>query len=267
MTGLVFEQVCVELRRRRILDGVSLEVRPGELVTLLGPNGAGKTTLLRAALGLLRPSSGRVLLSGREAHRLSPRERAAEIAWLPQQSTTIEALRALEVVIAARYRFAEPRASGESAARHALARVGAEHLAAQRVTELSGGERQRVALATLLAQEARIVLLDEPANHLDPAQQLETHRFIGELWGSGLGVLLVSHDVNLPAVVDAARGGHVVGLASGRVAFVERAGAPELPRRLSELYGVDFHVIDASGRSVLVPVPSSSPNPAPGKSP
>jgi ABC-type cobalamin/Fe3+-siderophores transport system ATPase subunit len=107
-------------------------------------------------------------------------------------------------------------------------------------------------LATLVAQEASVVLLDEPANHLDPAQQFETHRFIGELWRSGLGVLLVSHDVNLPTVLDPAQGSRVVGLARGRIVFVERAGAPELPGRLSELYGVEFQALDASGRRVLV---------------
>ena len=252
MTGLVFEEVSVELRHRRILDRVSLEVRPGELLTLLGPNGAGKTTLLRVALGLVRPSSGRVLLSGRDAHGLPPRLRAAEIAWLPQQSAVLEPLRVLEVVQAARFRFAESKAKAEAAAQSALSRLGSEALGPRVVTELSGGERQRVAIATLLAQEARVVLLDEPANHLDPAQQLETYRFIGELWRSGLGVLLVSHDVNLPTVLDAEQGGRVVGLSAGRIAFSARAAAPELPRCLSELYGVDFRALDADGRRVLV---------------
>ena len=121
MTGLVFEEVSVELRHRRILERVSLEVRPGELVTLLGPNGAGKTTLLRVGARSRAPSSGRVLLSGRDVHGLPPRLRAAEIAWLPQQSAVVEPLRVLEVVQAARFRFAESKAaSGGGGSQRAL---------------------------------------------------------------------------------------------------------------------------------------------------
>jgi iron complex transport system ATP-binding protein len=195
-----------------------------------------------------------VRVSGHEVSKLAPRVRAGEIAWLPQQQSLNEPQPVLEVVAAGRYRFSESRERSEAAAREALKRLGIDALAVRPITALSGGERQRVALATLVAQEARFVLLDEPANHLDPAQQLETYRFIGELWAEGLGVLLVSHDVNLPSVLDPEQRGRVLGLCAGRIAFDEPASSAELPRRLSELYEVEFRSLDDRGRRVLIPV-------------
>jgi iron complex transport system ATP-binding protein len=253
VSGLVFDAVSVELGGRNVLEAVSLEVNPGELLILLGPNGAGKTSLLRAGLGILRPAKGTVQVFGRDVLGCSPRERARDIAWLPQQQTVLERLSALDVVASGRYRFREARAAAEIKAREALARLGVAELERRAVTELSGGERQRVALATLLAQEARFALLDEPGNHLDPAQRLETYRFIAELSAAGLGVLLVSHDVNLPSVLDPEQKARVVGLKGGRVMFSARASSPEFPKRLSELYGVEFRVLAAEGERVFVP--------------
>jgi iron complex transport system ATP-binding protein len=257
VSGLLFESVSAELGGRRVLEDVSFETKPGELLILLGPNGAGKTSLLRAALGLLRLSRGKVSAFGRDVLACAPRERARDIGWLPQQQMLSERVDALDVVLSGRYRFHEPKSVAEEKARSALARLGVAELERRVVTELSGGERQRVALATLLAQEARFALLDEPGNHLDPAQQLETYRFIGELSASGLGVVLVSHDVNLPRVVDPAHRARVVGLREGRVLFTEPASSPELPRRLSELYGVEFRVLAGEGERVLVATPKS----------
>ena len=251
MSSIAFEHVTVEAGGRRVLDDVSFEVRPGELVTLLGPNGAGKTTLLRAALGLVRPSSGRVLVAGSDTRALSPRARAGHLAWLPQH-TPPTTQRVLDVVEAGRFRFSESRAETRAAALRALERFGIHGLAERTLERLSGGERQRVAFATLVAQQAECVLLDEPANHLDPAQQLESTSFIRELWNAGSAVLLVSHDVNLPGLLDPALASRVVGLRAGRVAFDQTTGAAGLAERFSALYDVAFRLLEADGRRVLV---------------
>jgi len=251
MSGIAFERVTVEAGGRRVVDDVSFELRRGELVTLLGPNGAGKTTLLRAALGLLRPTSGRVLVAGAATRALDPRARAGRVAWLPQH-TPPTTQRVIDVVEAGRFRFSESRATSREAAVRALERFGVAGLAERALERLSGGERQRVAFATLVAQEAECVLLDEPANHLDPAQQLESTSFIRELWTAGSAVLLVSHDVNLPGLLDPTLASRVVGIRGGRVAFAESSGAPGLAERLSELYEVRFRLLEAEGRRVLV---------------
>ncbi|HWA76886.1 MAG TPA: ABC transporter ATP-binding protein [Polyangiaceae bacterium] len=252
MSALELCEVTVTAEQRALLRAVSLAIEPGGFVALVGPNGAGKTTLLRAALGLLTPTAGRVLLGGRDAREFTPRERAAELAWLPQHANGSEPLSALEAVMTARYRFAEPESASREAALRALSRVGMSAHASARITRLSGGERQRVAIATLLAQEARVALLDEPANHLDPAQQLDIYRLIGRLWAEGSTLLLVTHDLNLLSQVGATERVRVVGLSQGRIEFSTAYDAGELPERLTELFGVEFVALERAGRRVLV---------------
>ncbi|MFO7180213.1 MAG: ABC transporter ATP-binding protein [Pseudomonadota bacterium] len=254
MSGLTVSALRVRARGRAILSDLSFELGAGELLALVGPNGAGKTTLLRTVLGLVRPESGSVHVAGRPLEALSARERAAELAWLPQARVIADPVPALEVVAAARYRFRESRRASETKARAALERLGIGHFAERPITELSGGERQRVLLAALMAQEARIVLLDEPGSHLDPAQQLDVYRLIGALWRSGLGVVVVTHDINLLGELGAADRVRVLGLARGRAAFQTTLADPELPERLGALFGVEFVAVSAGPRRVLVPV-------------
>ena len=253
MSELELQGVTVRVQKRELVKDVSLKLEAGGFLALVGPNGAGKTTLLRAALGLVTPSSGKVLLAGHDVHRMKPRERAGHVAWLPQHAGSTEPLSVLEAVMAARYRFFEAQSASERAALLALERVGMGAHAAARITELSGGERQRVAVATLLAQQARVALLDEPANHLDPAQQLETYRLLGELWAEGTGILLVTHDLNLLSQLGATDRVQVVGLSDGRVHFNAGYDSPNLPAQLSQLFGVEFAALERRGRRVLLP--------------
>jgi iron complex transport system ATP-binding protein len=233
-------------------------------LALIGPNGAGKTTLLRTALGIVRSVRGEVLLGGKRIDAVPPRTRAARIGWLPQQALASEALSALETVVAARYRFDETRANARSAARRALERLGVGTLADAAVTRLSGGERQRVALAALVAQEASVLLLDEPANHLDPAQQAETYGLLGALVREGAGVVCVTHDVNLLSYVTGVAGGvRVAGLSRGKVAFETRYDAPELSVRLAELFGVAMETVTLGARRLIVPSPKTAGGNAP----
>jgi iron complex transport system ATP-binding protein len=253
VSELELSRVSVEVRGRPLLREVSLRLERGDLVALVGPNGAGKTSLLRAALGLLPLAAGSVRLDGADLATLSARERAARVSWLPQQAETREPLSVLEVVRAARYRFRESRKESLFAAESALSRVGISALVHARITELSGGERQRVRVAALLAQEARLALLDEPANHLDPAQQLDAYRLFRELWATGLGILLVTHDVNLLSAVGDVSRMRVVGLARGEKKFESTLDAGDLPAKLGELFGVEFASVDHAGRRLLVP--------------
>src|SRR5262249_2193811 len=151
----------------------SLRLTESDFVAIVGPNGAGKTTLIRVALGVVQPSSGRVLVDGEPLSALSGRSRAAKLGWLPQRGVVLEPITALEFVAAARFRFREGYACSLAAAGRALAAAGIPAVEGSLITTLSGGELQRVLIASLLAQEAPRLLLDEPASHLDPAQQLE----------------------------------------------------------------------------------------------
>jgi iron complex transport system ATP-binding protein len=250
---LSLENVSVSRRGRALLDRVSLEVEQGELVAVLGPNGAGKTTLLRAVLGIVPPNFGTARLGDADVQSLTPKERAARVAWLPQHGSRAEELTALEVVMAARFRFDEPHGRSEQEAAKALERVNVAAVAKQPLGSLSGGERQRVALATLLAQAAPLLLVDEPGNHLDPAQQIEVYRLIGQLWAEGASVVCVTHDVNLLRHLGDASRVRVVGLAGGSVRFECPLDAAELAERLGALFSVHMHELSLNGARVLLP--------------
>jgi iron complex transport system ATP-binding protein len=253
VTTIVVSDVTVVAQRSRLLDGFSLDIAPGEVVALLGPNGAGKTTLLRCILGLLRPTIGSVLLDGVETLALSAKRRAALVAHLAQNAVRDDMLTGLEYVAAARFRHAESRTASVRAARAALQRVDAQSLAERRLGPLSGGEHQRVALAALLAQEARVLLLDEPANHLDPARQAQSYALLGELQRAGQTLLIVTHDVNLLAHMAHPERVRVVGMQQGRRSFDLPYGVDSLCDALGELYSVPMLRLQDQGHQLIVP--------------
>jgi iron complex transport system ATP-binding protein len=253
MAKLEFLAVSVKVRDRTLLDAVNLGVRDNDFVALVGPNGAGKTTLLKCALALRVPTSGSVCLQGEPVHALDARARAAKLAWLPQHIRAEEPLSALDTVAAARFRFRESPAQSRLAAERALRRVGALEYERRAVSELSGGERQRVAFACLLAQEASTLLFDEPANHLDPAQQLEVYGLLGELWREGRTIVCINHDVNLLNHLGEPERVRVVGLRAGRLAFEARLSEPDLPARLGALFGVEMDSVRGAEQRYILP--------------
>jgi iron complex transport system ATP-binding protein len=189
---------------RPVIDGVTLEVRAGEIVALLGANGAGKSTLLAIAAGLLRPERGEARLGGREIARLSRREAARQLALVAQAGEVRFPLTALEYALGGRFAhvpavgFDRPR--DVEIARQALAATDAAQFAARRFNELSSGERQRVVLARALAQEPKVLLLDEPTANVDLAHQVSLLELVRRLAGErSLGVLVVTHEINLAA--------------------------------------------------------------------
>ncbi len=240
MSTLRFRSVTLDGHERPRLAGVDFELSQGQCAFLIGPNGAGKSSILRLALGLERPSSGQVALGGRSLSALAPSARAAQVGWLPQQLTFEQALTALDVVAAARYRFGESYTRARARAGEWLREVHAVELAARRVTRMSGGELQRVKLAALLAQETPLLLLDEPANHLDPAYQLEVYRLLGAAWRRGLGILCVTHDINLLRLLPDPETIRLLGVRAGQLRFDTSYADPALSERLGDLYGVAF---------------------------
>lgn len=252
MTVISIERAVVYRGGQRVLNDVSLQVERGDRIALIGPNGSGKTTLLRTILGLVPLDEGRILLNGEPVARLASLDRAARVAWLPQQALADEAITTLEFVSAARYRFTESRQSASEAALRALKCIDAEAWAPRLVTQLSGGEQQRIALAALLAQESQTLLADEPANHLDPAQQVVVWKLLGRIAASGT-MVVVTHDINwVPWLGDLAAT-RVVALKEGRLLFEVKANDPMLPARLSELYGIEMCALEANGYRVIVP--------------
>jgi manganese/iron transport system ATP-binding protein len=188
--------LAVELGGRRVLEGVNLGVASGELVTLIGPNGAGKTTLLRAALGLVKPVAGRVLVDGQ-----APTAARAAVGYVPQRHDfawdfPISVADAVMTGLAGKLGLGRrPKRRDWEAIADALARVELSDLATRPVGQLSGGQRQRVLVARALAPNPSLLLADEPFTGLDlPTQGLLAALFRG-LAREGRAVLMTTHDV------------------------------------------------------------------------
>jgi iron complex transport system ATP-binding protein len=260
--GLWVEELRAGYGSPDAVRGVSLSVRPGEVVGLIGPNGSGKTSVIRAASRTLRPRAGRVLAGGRDIYRIPAREAARLVAVVPQELAPTFGFTVLELVLMGRSPYLSPWGGGGPEdyrrVREAMEVAGVQHLADRAVTELSGGEKQRVVLAQALAQDAPIALLDEPTTHLDPGHAvtiLETVR--GLAAGGDVAVLAVFHDLNLAS----AYCDRLVALRGGEVAA---EGPPEevlTPAFLREVYGVEaeVHPHFATGRPVVLPGPPLRP--------
>ncbi len=201
MTALALGSVTVELDGATILDGVSASLADGEWLTVIGPNGAGKSTLLRAVAGLV-PRRGLVTIGGDDGATLARRQLARRIALVPQTPWLPPDMRVAEYVLLGRtphqgYFARETRWDAETA-QAALARLDLVDLASRRLATLSGGERQRAVLARALAQEAPILLLDEPTSSLDVGRGQQALELVDTLRReNGLTVLAAMHDLTL----------------------------------------------------------------------
>lgn len=188
---------------KRILDGVTVGARAGEFVGVVGPNGAGKSTLLRMLASLLQPQAGVVFIDGRDTRRQSPRDVARFVASVPQDTSIDFSFTAREIVAMGRHphlgRFGAAGERDAAAVTDAVGQTGIEVFADRRVTSLSGGERQLVFIAKALAQEPRVLLLDEPVAALDIRHQLDVLLLVHRQVARGLSAVAVLHDLNLAA--------------------------------------------------------------------
>src|SRR5213083_843949 len=189
---------------RDALTGVSLSVSAGEFHSVLGPNGSGKTTLVRIALGALAPAEGRALIDGRAAHEWPRQELARVVGVVPQREDNLFPQRVRETVLLGRYPhlslWGRERMEDHAAVERALAACDVQHLADRWVWTLSGGEYQRVRVARALAQEPKLLVLDEPGISLDLKHEMELFELVrGLVADQGLGVLMITHDLNLAA--------------------------------------------------------------------
>ena len=186
------------------LNAVSISVGPGQFHAVLGPNGSGKTTLVRVALGALIPAAGTAQVDGRAAHLWPRQELARVLGVVPQREDNLFPQRVRETVLLGRYPhlslWGRERAEDHDAVDRALRSCDVAHLADRWLWTLSGGEYQRVRVARALAQEPKLLVLDEPGMSLDLKHEMGLFELVlGLVRGQGLGVLMITHDLNLAA--------------------------------------------------------------------
>jgi iron complex transport system ATP-binding protein len=237
-----------------VVRGLDLSINPGERLAILGRNGVGKTTLLHTLAGLRAPQYGEIRLAGDCYATLGPRCAARLRGLLPQHQGDAFAASVLETVLVGRHphlsRWDWESAADEALAQQALAALGLADLAHRSIHTLSGGERQRVALATLLVQQPRVYLLDEPLAHLDLNHQIAVLELIGRrVRDEQAALVMVLHDVNLAAhfsdqaLLLHGQGEHQLGASS---AVLDAAS-------LSRLYGHPLREVRDAHRRWLVP--------------
>ncbi len=251
---LAAENIDVRLTERLVLERVSVAIEPGRITAIVGPNGAGKSTLLRALAGLQPCAKGQVLLDHRAIGAHSRIERARALAYLPQDRQLNWPVAVRAIVALGRLPHRLSPAAGESAADRAaidaaMRTMDVANFAGRPATELSGGERARVFFARALAQEARILLADEPTAGLDPTHALELFACLSRLAAEGRSIAIALHDLSF-----ATRFCHdAVILAGGRVLASGTTTDVLTAERLTAAFGVTMVTGTVAGVPVVVP--------------
>ncbi|WP_019544092.1 ABC transporter ATP-binding protein [Streptomyces sulphureus] len=255
--SLAAEHLTLGYADRTVIESLDLAVSAGRVTVIVGANACGKSTLLRAMSRLLTPREGRVVLDGKEVHRLPARQLARTLGLLPQAPVAPEGITVADLVGRGRHphqglmsRWSD---EDDAAVAAALEATGTVELADRSVDELSGGQRQRVWIAMALAQQTDLLLLDEPTTFLDASHQVEVLDLLTDLNRTrGTTIVMVLHDLNLAARY----ADHLIALAAGRL---HSTGAPDTvltTEFVRTVFGLDSHIIEdpVSGRPLMLPI-------------
>lgn len=252
MTLLSIHDLQATLGGKPVLKNVSFNLEAGEFIGLIGPNGAGKSTLLRSILGLI-PSKGEIALSGRNLRNLSARELALLASYLPQEREIAWSMSVENLIWLGRTphraAFRPVLAEDEAAVEAAIHTMEVEALRSRTVNALSGGEKARVLVARALAQDAPLLLADEPTAGLDPAHQIILMRNFAALARKGHGVVACLHDLGLAARWCT----RLIMLVDGKIVA---DGTPQevlTPERLRDVYHVETYCAEYAGGPIVQP--------------
>ena len=241
-------------RGQEVLKGISFDVEPGCFLSVLGPNGVGKSTLFRCLLGAQRDYCGSILVDGDDIRSLSARERARRIAYIPQTHRPAFGYTVLDTVLMGTTRqlspFAEPKQAQIDLAEASLDRLGVYHLAQRNFSHLSGGEQQLVLVARAIAQQAGLIIMDEPTSSLDYGNQLRVLEQVKGLVSEGYTVLLSTHNPqHALSFADS-----VLAISDGTVAAMGSAHEVLTPDLIQTLYRIDVAFPETVYGRVIQPV-------------
>lgn len=242
----------------RVLDGVSFSAEYGEFLSVLGPNGAGKSTLFRCMLGLLSPAGGDTLIDGTSVSTLDAGELAKKIAYIPQSHSPAFNYSVFDMVLmgttAQLGRFSSPGNVQKRLAGEALERLGISHLKDRGYRNISGGERQLVLIARAIAQQAKILVMDEPSASLDFGNKIRVMQTVKTLTQDGYAVIQSTHDPDQAFLYS----DKILALYSGRVLAWGTPQETVCDSLISRLYGVDVEVCSLQNDSVRVCIPAKN---------
>ena len=246
--AIEFSKYSFSYTDQKVLKNISMKVYDGDFVTIIGPNGSGKSSLLKSLSKILTGGEGDILVNGKHLQDYSQKDLAKEISYVPQGLQSFReglAFNVYEFVLMGRYPYSSTFSSMKKAKDHetvirVLKQIGIYHFKDRSLDTLSGGELQKVFIATALAQGGKIILLDEPASHLDPKQQLEIYQLLMSLNSHfKRTLLLVTQDVNSVLRY----GKQVFGLQNGSIFFSESRENLTKTHYLSDLFGVSFRFV------------------------
>ena len=249
------QRLSLSYNGRDAVHEITLDLESGELIAIVGPNGSGKTTLLRGLSRLLRPVAGHVLLDGEDIRAISSREVARSLAVLPQEHPEGVDITVHELVWRGRapHQGILQRATSadHEAVAWALEAADVQDVAGRPLGSLSGGERQRAWIALALAQQPRVLLLDEPTSFLDVQHQVEVMALLSRLNAEGMTIVAVVHDLALAGRFMQ----RVIGMRDGRIAFDGHPAEVLRPEPLEEVFGVPMVVLEDPESGLPVPLP------------
>lgn len=241
---------------REVLKGVSFGVADSGFVSVLGPNGAGKSTLFRCMLGLLEPSEGSVQICGRSIRQMPPAELAHRVAYIPQSHTPVFNFSVFDMVLmgttAQLSRFSSPGKKEVQLAEAAMERIGISHLRSRGCGNISGGERQLALIARAIAQQAKILVMDEPSASLDYGNKLRLMETVKGLTREGYTVIQSTHDPDQAYLYS----DRILALYDGRILAQGTPQETISSSLISTLYGVDVEVRSMHRDDVRICIPT-----------
>lgn len=198
---IAINHISYAYKKAKVLDDVSLDIESGDFVTILGPNGSGKSTLLKCLVSILKVQEGEILIDGVSQRNYDPRKLSQLIAYIPQSEVSAMELNVFDTILLGRKPYIAWSVTDKDLeiTEKLIRDFQLEDLAFRSVATLSGGQRQRVYIARAMAQQPRILLLDEPAANLDIYHQLKVMEHLKQLANEGVIVILTEHDINMAA--------------------------------------------------------------------
>ena len=244
-------QFCFDYPKRPVLKNINMDIAEGDYVGLIGPNGSGKSTLLKCLAGVLKAKSGTLSIAGQNAESLTSKAWAKQTAFVEQNDDGLFPFPVRDFVLMGRYPHLSPFTplglADYKAADEAMEQAGVPDLSQRLVSELSGGERRRVLIAAALAQESRVLLLDEPEAFLDPPHAMEVRSLLKRLnQEKKMTLIVATHDLE-SALEDSTK---VIALKAGELAFIDTPEGVASNGHIDHLFNYEFEKIPRSGNRV-----------------